>query len=158
MTEDELRAAARADLMRRWLYVGLRVAYILPDGPHLGDVRPALVTAVRDLPRGEVSLTVFTIGDADGSNYRQGTVTLPSVFYDYARTPGTWGWLGMRVPSWYGPGGEKRESDDPNWLLFWAHPRTRMVQQTLDAVFGVWMRLWSASQSRRIIKRQGEDG
>jgi hypothetical protein len=72
---------------------GRVVHFVLPDGPHKGEHRPAFVVKVWDRATGYVNLQVFMDGTNDGPEYASGISWQTSVLYDEAQRPRTWHWI-----------------------------------------------------------------
>lgn len=83
--------------MDQKLTVGRIVHYVLPDGHHAGEHRPAVVVRVWDAPipegMGTVNLQVITDGSNDGPDYASGMVWVTSALQDEdTKAPRTWHW------------------------------------------------------------------
>jgi hypothetical protein len=70
--------------------VGSAVLFALPEGPHRGEPRPAIVTSVhRDARAPRVNLQWFTDADNDGAPGARWAASVP---FDVEGRPGTWRW------------------------------------------------------------------
>lgn len=75
------------------LAVGRIVHYVMEDGLHKGEVRPAIIVKVWDgSQNGCCQLQVFTDGTNDGERYASGVTWKTSRVYDADGGPGTWHW------------------------------------------------------------------
>lgn len=78
---------------------GRIVHFVLPEGPHKGDHRPAIVLRVwrqgdgRPPANGYSNLIVFTDGANDGDLYANGLIWQTSVEYSETPLPRTWHWI-----------------------------------------------------------------
>lgn len=72
---------------------GRIVHYVLEDGSHAGDHRPAIVVRVWDHEKGTINLQVFTDGSNDGEQYKSGIAWKTSRLYSEGKEPGTWHWI-----------------------------------------------------------------
>jgi LL-H family phage holin len=71
------------------LDIGSMVRYVLPDGRHPGEVRPAAVVKIWDRVMGTSNLNVFTDGDNDYPD-TDGLLWATSIMYDEDGALGTW--------------------------------------------------------------------
>jgi hypothetical protein len=77
---------------------GRIVHYVLPDGPHAGEHRPAIVVKVwrqgdgTPPSNGYSNLVVFVDGTNDYPNY-SGAVWATSIEYSAEPKPRTWHWI-----------------------------------------------------------------
>lgn len=74
--------------------IGDIVGYVLPDGRHPGEVRPAIILKIWDRDNGCSNLNVFTDGDNDYPG-TDGLLWATSILYDggLEPEPGTWHFL-----------------------------------------------------------------
>jgi hypothetical protein len=73
---------------------GRIVHFVLPNGPHRGEHRPAIIVKIWDPSQGCVQLQVFTDGAHDGDAYAAGVYWATSVLYEAAgQEPRTWHWI-----------------------------------------------------------------
>lgn len=79
--------------------IGDIVLYVLPDGPHAGEDRPAFVVQIWS--GGYVNLQVFIDGTNDYPDYN-GSVWATSIEHDEEMKPRTWHWP-EHVPAADGP-------------------------------------------------------
>lgn len=79
----------RKKLPTEGLIEGRIVHYVLEDGPHAGESRPAIVVKVWDMETGTVNLNVFTDGENDGD----ARTWVTSVLYSGEHEPRTWHWI-----------------------------------------------------------------
>lgn len=71
------------------LIEGRIVHYVLDDGPHASETRPAIVVKVWDKDSGCVNVNIFTDGENDGDARTWAT----SVLYSEEYEPRTWHWI-----------------------------------------------------------------
>ncbi|MEA2722608.1 MAG: hypothetical protein QOH59_379 [Gemmatimonadales bacterium] len=76
--------------------IGRQVHYVLPDGPHAGEHRPA--TIVRVWSGTMVNLQVLSDGSNDGQGYEHGLVWVTSVDYSDDPRPRSWHWPEFVAP------------------------------------------------------------
>lgn len=76
---------------------GRIVHYVLPDGPHAGEHRPAIIVKIWDRHRGYANLQVFIDGGNDIawpiSEHIPGTQWATSVEFSEEPRPRTWHWI-----------------------------------------------------------------
>lgn len=75
------------------LVKGRIVHYVMEDGPHAGDYRPAIIVRIWDHDTGCANLQVFTDGENDGPRYASGLAWKTSREYSAGQEPGTWHWI-----------------------------------------------------------------
>lgn len=71
---------------------GRIVHYVLPDGNHAGEHRPAIIVKVWNQTGGYVNLMVFVDGTNDYPHY-SGPVWATSIGYSEDKEPRTWHWI-----------------------------------------------------------------
>lgn len=72
---------------------GRIVHYVLPDGPHQGEHRPAIVVKVWSKDVGTSNLQVFVDGENDGYPAGTNVVWKTSITYSENPVSGTWHWI-----------------------------------------------------------------
>lgn len=72
---------------------GCIVHYVLPDGSHAGEHRPAIVVKVWNQNQGYVNLQVFVDGTNDYPTTYNGTVWATSIPFSEDPQPRTWHWI-----------------------------------------------------------------
>lgn len=72
------------------LTAGRMVHYVMGEGPHAGDHRPAIVVKVWSKTSGTSNLQLFVDGQNDGYPAGQNVVWKTSVVYSAEPKPNTW--------------------------------------------------------------------
>lgn len=72
---------------------GRIVHYVMEDGAHAGEHRPAVIVRVWRKDNGCSNLQVFTDGENDGPEYASGLAWKTSRHYSEGKEPGTWHWI-----------------------------------------------------------------
>jgi hypothetical protein len=72
---------------------GRTVHYVLEDGPHAGEHRPAIIVKVWSKSIGSVNLVVFMDGTNDGPDFGGCIRWCTSVAPSEAMSPRTWHWI-----------------------------------------------------------------
>lgn len=75
------------------LTTGRMVHYVLPNGTHVGEHRPAVIVRVWDHGTGYCNLMVFNDGTNDGVEYSTGPTWVTSVEFSEEPLPRTWHWI-----------------------------------------------------------------
>lgn len=71
--------------------IGRMVHYVLPEGPSIGEHRPAVIVAIWNHETGACNLQVFVDGSNDAFPRMQGTLWATTALYDSENKAGhTW--------------------------------------------------------------------